>query len=496
MKKIVLDYQGMERRLALMEEDKLMRIHIEREGQGPFAGNVYNGIVREIVPGMNAAFVDIGFDKNAYLPYEETPKYHLDSQAKAYVKQGEKLLVRVLRDPEGTKGAKISALIEVSSPEMVYIKGEHFVRTSKKADRKTVQKWKHITAKHLQNDEGVIVRTSFLDADEEAFISKLSLLRERFEQLQSKASKSKTPALISDQNRILNLVESWTNGTSGELWTNSTEGAQLLRSVLSETWKLQKDKGNIFDSHGITEELERAVKKVVWLSNGSYLLFEKTEAMHVIDVNTGKFTGKHDINKTILDTNILAATEVGRQMILRNLSGIIVVDFINMKSSEHRQKVKAAMEAALKDDPLRSVVVGFTELGLMQITRKKEGPDLHEIFQEDCLECSGTGFIKSRQSSIYEMERQLEALKYSLEDYVWIVADLSFYKYIKDNIHTVKTHIASGDKNIFVTAGKMTGSNHFEIRALGSKTELEERIMRTEEGIKNKPIIHLLLNHD
>lgn len=498
MNKIVLDYKGMERRLGLLQNDKLMRIHIEREGQGPFAGNVYNGIVREIVPGMNAAFVDIGFDKNAYLPFEETPNYHLDPEAKTYVKQGEKLLVRILRDPEGTKGAKISALIEVSSPEIVYIKGEHFVRTSKKADRKTVQKWKHITAKNLQKDEGVIVRTSFLDADEESFISKLSELRERYEQLQRKASKSKAPALISDQNRILNLIESWTTGTTGDLWTNSAEGMQLLRSVLPETWeaKLQKDKVGLYDSHGVTEELEKAVKKVVWLSNGSYLLFGKTEAMHVIDVNTGKFTGKHDINKTILDTNILAATEVGRQMILRNLSGIIVIDFINMKSPEHRHQVQAAMETALKDDPLRSVVIGFTELGLMQITRKKEGPDLYEILQEDCLECSGTGLIKSRQSAIYELERQLEALKYSLDDSVWVVVDSSFYTYIKDNIHAVKIHILSGTKNIFVTEGRMTGANRFEIRALGNKKDLEERLKRTEEGIKNKPIIRMLVNHD
>lgn len=498
MNKIVLDYKGMERRLGLLQNDKLMRIHIEREGQGPFAGNVYNGIVREIVPGMNAAFVDIGFDKNAYLPFEETPQYHLDPQANVFVKQGEKLLVRILRDSEGAKGAKISALIEISSAEMVYIKGEHFVRTSKKADKKTVQKWKRITAKHLQKDEGVIVRTKFLDVGEEEFIAKLAELRERYENLRKKASKSKAPVLISDQNRILSLVESWSNDSSGELWTNSIEGVQLVRSVLPENWRLhfQKDKMDLFDSLGIEGEIEKAVKKVIWLSNGSYLLFEKTEAMHVIDVNTGKFIGKHDLNKTILDTNLLAATELGRQIILRNLSGIIVIDFINMKSTAARNQVLAAMEDALKNDPLRSVVVGFTELGLMQITRKKEGPDLYEILLEDCLECRGTGLIQNRLGSIYELKRQLETLKYSMDHSVWIVAAPSFYDYLSVHIHELKEHVMPYSKNILVTAGDVTGTNLFEIRALGNQEDLENRIKRTEENNKPKPTIRLLSNLD
>ena len=498
MNKIVLDYKGLERRIGLVENNKLMRLHMEREGQGPYAGNVYIGIVREIVPGMNAAFVDIGLGKNAYLPFEETPKYHLDRQAKAYVAQGEKLLVRILRDPEGSKGAKISALIEISSPEMVYIKGEHFVRTSKKADKKNVQRWKRITAKHLQKDEGVIVRTSFLDADEEAFISKLNVLRERFEHLQKKATKSKAPALISDQNRILNLIESWTNGTSGELWANTAEAIQVARSLVPENWTVQlhKDKEGLYDSLGITEEVEKAVKKVVWLPNGSYLLFEKTEAMHVIDVNTGKFTGKHELNKTILETNILAATEVGRQLILRNLSGIIVVDFINMKSPEQRHQVQAAMEAALKKDPLRSVVIGFTELGLMQITRKKEGPDLYEMMLEGCSVCNGTGFVKSSQGALFELARQMETLKYSLDDTVWIVADNAFYLYLNDHVSMVKEQILSYGKHVFITEGELSGSNRFEIRALGKVEELEGRITRTEKETMNKPIIRLLLNHD
>lgn len=498
MNKIVLDYKGTERRLGLLQTDKLMKIHIEREGQGPFAGNIYNGIVREVVPGMNAAFVDIGFEKNAYLPFEETPQYHMDRQAKVFVKQGEKLLVRILRDPEGTKGAKISALIEISSPEMVYIKGEHFVRTSKKADKKTVQKWKRITAKHLQRDEGVIIRTKFLEVDEEEFVAKLTGLRERYEQLQKTASKSKAPALISNQNRILSLVGGWSNDSTGELWTNSTEGMQLAGTVLSENWEMHfhKDKMDLFDSLGIAGEMEKAVKKVVWLSNGSYLLFEKTEAMHVIDVNTGKFIGKHDLNKTILDTNILAATEIGRQIILRNLSGIIVIDFINMKLMADRNQVLAAMENALKDDPLRSVVIGFTELGLMQITRKKEGPDLYEIMLEDCLECRGTGLIQNRMGAIYELERQLETVKYSLDDSVWIVAAPSFYTYLSVHVHELKAHILSCSKNILVTEGSVTGANLFEIRALGNQEDLEDRIKRTEEKNKKKPVIALLLNHD
>lgn len=497
MDKILLDYQNGEKRLGIWRDGRLHVFHIERDGDGPYAGNLYMGIVREVVPGMNAAFVDIGLEKNAYLPFEETPRYQLSGGESgiAYVSHGEKLLVRVVRDPQGTKGAKVSALIEISHPELVLIKGEHFVRTSKKASRQTTDKWKGIASAHLQEDEGVIVRTQFLEAEEGEFVNRLEGLRERYAALIRRAGSVKAPALVSGHNRITQIVQKCTEGTNGECYTNSSEGVGLLKeSVSSDDWTITwpKSKVPLFDEHQAEADLEKAVKKIVWLSNGAYLLFEHTEAMHVIDVNTGKFTGKHDQRRTMLETNLLAAKEVGRQIILRNLSGIIIVDFINMTSNTDRKKVKEEMESALGQDLTRSVVVGFTELGLLQITRKKEGPDLYELMLNDCPRCHGTGLIQGDKAEWHELLRQLEGMRYVVDECIWIDADLEFFSLLKDRRKEINTH----EKQILVRRTSVEGNHRFVIRSTGSVKELEERARRASGQQEEDSLWRLTVKED
>lgn len=497
MDKILLDYQNEEKRLGIWKDGRLYVFHVERDGEGPYAGNIYEGIVREVVPGMNAAFVDIGLEKNAYLPFEETPRYQLSGGKPgiAYVRQGEKLLVRVVRDPQGTKGAKVSALIEISSPDLVLIKGEHFVRTSKNASHQTANKWKSIAKKHLQEDEGVIIRTQFLEAEEQEFAAALAKLRMRYETLIRRANGVKAPALVSGHNRFTQIVQKWTVRTQGECYTNSSEGVRLLEDAISsDEWEIIRSKTNIplFEEHKAEADLEKAAKRIVWLSNGAYLLFERTEAMHVIDVNTGKFTGKHEQRKTMLETNLLAAKEVGRQVILRNLSGIIVIDFINMISASDRKKVAAEMEAALSADLTRSVVVGFTELGLLQITRKKEGPDVYEVILDDCPRCHGAGHIQGNKAEWFELSRQLEAMRYLLDDGLWIDADEDFFAFLKER----EKHLDTRGKQVFIRQAAVKGSHRFVIRATGTVNELEERIARAAAGEETGGLLRLMVKQD
>ena len=497
MDKIVLDYQNEEKRLGIWKDGRLHIFHVERDGEGPYAGNLYVGIVREVVPGMNAAFVDIGLMKNAYLSFEDTPRYQLSDgkPGMAYVRQGEKLLVRVIRDPQGTKGAKVSALIEVSSPELVLIKGEHFVRTSKNASRQTAGKWNSIAANHLKEDEGVIIRTQLLDASAEKFAAALDKLRARYEALIVRAKSVKAPALVSGHNRFTQIVQKWTEGTKGECYTNSSEGVRLLEeAVSSDDWPIMRSKSKIplFEEHEAEAEIEKMVKRVVWLSNGAYLLFERTEAMHVIDVNTGKFTGKHEQRKTMLETNLLAAKEIGRQIILRNLSGIIIADFINMTTVSDRQRVVAEVEAALSADLTRSVVVGFTELGLLQITRKKEGPDVYEVLLDDCPSCHGTGLIQGNKAEWFELSRQLEAMRYLMDECLWVDADAQFYAFLKGREKAIETH----GKKVIIRRAAVEGSRRFVIRATGTAEELEERIGRSSAAEGEGGLLRLMAKQD
>ncbi len=497
MDKILLDYQNKEKRLGIWKDGRLYVFHVERDGEGPYAGNVYEGIVREVVPGMNAAFVDIGLAKNAYLPFEETPRYQLSDgkPGVAYVRQGEKLLVRVVRDPQGTKGAKVSALIEISSPDLVLIKGEHFVRTSKNASRQTAGKWKTVAENHLHEDEGVIIRTQFLEASVEEFATALAKLRMRYETLIRRANEVKAPALVSGHNRFTQMIQKWTAGTKGECYTNSSEGVRLLEEAISsDEWEIMRSKSKypLFEEHKAEADLEKMTKRMVWLSNGAYLLFERTEAMHVIDVNTGKFTGKHEQRKTMLETNLLAAKEVGRQVILRNLSGIILVDFINMTSVSDRKKVAAEMEAALGADLTRSVVVGFTELGLLQITRKKEGPDVYEVMLDDCPRCHGTGQIQGNKAEWFELSRQLDAMRYLIDDCLWIDADEEFFAFLKEREKDMDTY----GKQVFIRQAAVEGSHRFVIRATGEAIELEERIARAAAAEGTAGLLRLMVKQD
>lgn len=492
MDRILLDWKMDEKRVAYLQNNKLKHLQMIRTDHTSIVGNIYIGIVREVVSGMNAAFVDIGLEKNAYLPFEETPACKLIKNEhlphSPYVRQGEKIIVRVLRDPEGTKGAKISALIEFSGPGIVYIKGEHFVRTSKKADYHTVNKWKAITKRHLFPDEGVIVRTNFLDAEEERFQEYLEDFRNQFIRIQKKSVKMKAPAILVEQNPILKSVEKWTKESNGELIVNTAEALKLL-DPLSAGWtvELYSKQEDLYGAFGLNEEIDKAVNRVVSLDNGADLVFDKTEAMHVVDVNSGKNIAIGSHRQTILESNMAAAKEIGRQIILRNLSGIILIDFINMKNVSDQKKVKQTLEASLKADPLQAKVVGFTELGLMQVTRKKEGADLYEWL----LDPSSMDRKRSKEAEWYELKRELAAQQYNLESSCWIDAEPTFYTYISGQPKQLWQLAASYQKDLFITKADIRGTRLWEMRGYGDTMELINRINRQEEAKMKDKFIHI-----
>lgn len=417
MRKIVVDASSREKRYAVLEGIDLVRLEVVKPNQVSRVGSIYLGKVTKVLPGMEAVFVDYGENKNGFLHRDELPAFQ---RAKAngemaqginhYVHQGEKLLVQVKQDETGTKGARLTALIEISSPSLVYIYGLDYIGVSKKITQQ--QQWREIAQQYKQADEGVIIRTA-MEKETEAFFSRtLTELKERYLELERKGKALKNPGVVYEQDLLYRLlVEDIGKFAAGHVVVNESSLYRKLMKLLQskEDWSVQLYQGseNVFSAYQLDTSIEKALKRIVWLDNGSYLIFEETEALTVIDVNTGKFTGKCDKGETYLRTNITAAKEVARQLRLRNLSGMILIDFINMKKNAHKQAVLEALKEASKDDEMRVKVVGFTELGIVEVTRKRTSPSFAEKMLSPCAACGGTGRVESAETIAFRLEREL-----------------------------------------------------------------------------------------
>lgn len=436
MKKVIVNMSSREKRYAILEDDKLVKLEVFLPNQQSLVGNIYVGKVTKLFPGMDAAFIDFGQDKNGFLHRDQLPSFQLSKQENGsavpgtigkYVRQGERLLVQVTRDETGTKGARLTGLIELSTDYLVYIHGIDYVGVSKKfEDPQSQQKWRNAAIEHKKADEGLIIRTSMENQGFERFQNQLLTLREKYAELHKKAAASKSPRLLYRSDTFLESVQrEISREQTGELIIDDFAGFKELEEWLSlhpGTWKAGYYKGrqNIFSEKKIGSQLERVFKRIVWLENGGYLIIEETEALTVIDVNTGKYTGKAEKEQTVFETNLQAAKEAASQIRLRNIAGIILIDFINMKDRENRRTITEALKEESKQDEMRTTVIGFTELGILQLTRKKTAPSLSEKMTEPCPCCQGTGKIDSPETIAFRLERELMEHRNRDAEAVWI----------------------------------------------------------------------------
>lgn len=432
MKKVIVNLSSREKRVAVLEDEVLRKVEVMPPHQHSTVGNIYLGKVTKVLPGMDAVFVDYGADKNGFLHRDEIPAYQLTkrdgkSPINHYVKQGEKLLVQVSRDETGTKGAKLTGLIEFSTDSLVYIHGIDYVGVSKKFKNERLQKyWREKATEYKQKDEGLIVRTSMEKESESAFLDKLNTLRQLYKELEGKSGTMKAPALLYEKDTFLEMViAEMAKTVSGQLFIDNFDASQELKKwVLTngKEWSISYETGakNIFSERNLDNQFEKAMKKVVWLDNGGYLIFEETEAFTVIDVNSGKFTGKVEKEATLFEVNAAAAKEVARQLRLRNISGIILIDFINMEKPQHRLEIIDLFKKEAAKDEMRMKVVGFTELGILQVTRKRTSPSLSETMTVPCPTCNGSGKVESAETVAFRLERELLEHRKTDDEAVWV----------------------------------------------------------------------------
>lgn len=396
---------------ALMEDGRLTEFSVERMEGASLIGNLYKGRVVNVLPGMQAAFVDIGLPKNAFLYVDDALHPHLDKQPKVkpsiteVLKPGDELLVQIMKEPLGGKGARVTTHFSIPGRWLVYMPNADYIGISKKIEQDAERsRLKNMAEKMRMDGEGIILRTNAEGESREALEEDLGTLRQAWNDAMLRSKLAEAPSEVQRASGLVErIVRDVITPDTEELIIDDEICLQQAKAYLRHTApalvekvKLYAHAQPLFNKFGIKEQLDRAFQSRIWLQSGGYLVWDQTEALSVIDVNTGKFTGSIDLEETVFHTNMEAAEEIARLLRLRDVGGIIIIDFIDMDSEEHRHQVEQRLETTIKQDRTKCQVVGWTRLGLMEITRKKARENPMNYFYETCASCKGRGKLYIR----------------------------------------------------------------------------------------------------
>jgi len=396
MNRILVDETSYGTHIGVVENGTLVELIYEKKNSLPIVGNVYAGKIMNVLPGMQACFVDIGREKNAFLYYGDD-KDNNGNIVKP--KMGGDVIVQVEKAEMGAKGAVLTKRISFAGKFLVVIPGDDKIGISKKiTDSVERKRIKDIIEQLLPENYGIIVRTEGKDKSYEIYEKEIKRLVEKSEGVLSKAEYAKAPSLLyTEINGVEKVLRDLYNDSIDEIVVNSSLDYETLiklceeKDISPKKIVMYESDVPMFENYYVASQAKAAFSKHVWLKSGGFIIIEQTEACVVIDVNTGKYTGKADLQKTILKTNLEAADEIARQLRLRNLNGMIIVDFIDMKTEENRKILQKHLEEAVAKDRLQTIVVGMTELGLMQITRKKKRQSIQQLMTRSCHCCGGSG---------------------------------------------------------------------------------------------------------
>lgn len=423
VKKLYINSLNRETRVALLEDQKVVEYMIERPLEKRVVGNIYKGKVADVLPGMQAAFIDIGIGKNAFLYVDDIyPSKGIKKDdgtklpaIREIVRQGEQILVQVNKEPVGTKGARVTTNITLPGRYLVYLPYGGHVGVSRRIEEELErERLKEIGEDLICNQEGLIVRTVCEGITEEELIQDLHSLRQQWADIYETAKhvEPSNPVFL-EVDMIPKVVRDLMTSEIKECLVDDRIQLQRLKQEMCQFPDLQERLilysgiQNIFDYYQITAELERSLRRKVWLKSGGYIVIDQTEALTVVDVNTGKFTGNQNLEETVLRTNLEAAKEIARQLRLRDIGGIIIIDFIDMIETENQVAVLELLEGALKNDRTKSNVVGLTSLGLVEMTRKKVRQNILEVISKACSTCNGKGYTLSEETVAAQVERML-----------------------------------------------------------------------------------------
>jgi ribonuclease G len=422
MEDIVINITPQETRVAILIAGVVQELHIERAALRGLVGNIYLGKVARVLPGMQSAFVDIGLERAAFLHvadiWESRGNGDKPPPIERLIHEGDALLVQVVKDPIGSKGARLSTQVSLAGRTLVYLPQDPHIGVSQRIEGEAERaNLREMLARVVPPDEsgGYIIRTSAEVAAESDLLADTDYLRKRWNEIREASGKVPAPSLLYQElslsQRVLrDVVTEQTSAIqidSRENYLAMKEFAEQYVPKAAERLVHYSGERPLFDLYQVDSEIEKALGRRVDLKSGGYLIIDQTEAMTTIDVNTGGFVGTRNFDDTIFKTNLEAAQSIARQLRLRNLGGIIVVDFIDMTTDEHRDAVLTEFKKALARDRTRVTVSGFTQLGLVEMTRKRTRESLAHILCEPCPTCEGRGEIKTASTICFEILREI-----------------------------------------------------------------------------------------
>lgn len=422
VREMLISHDTNETRVALLEDGQLVELYIERPKRS-VVGNVYLGRVKDVLPGMQAAFVDVGLEKNAFLYVDEVvaPEGMEDlprRDIQQLLKPGQQIMVQVLKDPMGTKGARVTTEITLPGRFLVLLPFSEFLGVSRKIEESERDRLHAIVAPHVPADTGVIVRTVAVGVAERDLVSDLEFLLRLWKRVSHQASDGLAPEVIyTEMDLALRFVRDVLSDEYKRLVIDDKSVYEKVVSFLKKTspqltrrCHLYKDREPMFDSYGLQATIDSALRRTVPLPSGGYLTVDKTEALTAIDVNTGRFVGKKNLEDTILKTNLEAAEEVVRQLRLRDIGGIIVIDFIDMEDQFHRAELMHRLQTALERDRTKTRISDMSRLGLVEMTRKNVTDGLYGVLTEVCPCCKGDGRVLSSATKRIAVERRMREI--------------------------------------------------------------------------------------
>ena len=431
-KELLLEAAGAQTRLAVIEDGSLCEMYIERRGREKLVGNIYMGRVVNVLPGMQAAFVDIGLEKNGFLyagdiqidrrglgPDAQQLEEQLKSLSiKKLVKPGQQVKVQVVKDPGGAKGPRLSGNVTLPGRMVVLLPTVGYVGVSRRIESEAERARLRQLAEGLRpKGMGLIVRTAAEGAQAQTLKGDIDYLVRLWESICQLAQHTTAPAVL---HRDLSLINRSVRDMllpgvkclrveGREAYETARKNAALLSQEMAGKVSLYDDRLPLFDLYRVDAQMEKAMTRKVWLGSGGYLVFDYAEALTVIDVNTGKFVGKKSLSDTVFKINCEAVAEIARQLRLRDIGGIVVIDFIDMEEEEHREALLQLLRKELKKDRTKTNLVGLTGLGLVEMTRKKVHQPIHTLVKQACPLCQGSGQVLTAESIAYAALSRLRA---------------------------------------------------------------------------------------
>ena len=453
---ILINVSPLETRVGILENGMLHEIYVERSSKMGLVGNIYKGKVVRVLPGMQAAFVDVGLERSAFIHTTDIVAINEDGleerhnggeDIQSLLHEGETITVQVVKDAIGTKGARLTTHLSLPSRYLVYMPHTQHIGISQRIeDEQERQRLRELVQECMAEEElptntGFILRTVAEGVGKEEIRADIKFLKRLWSSVESKIGSVSVPGAIYEELPLyLRAIRDFVRPDLEKIRVDSQESyLKLLSFVDSFVPELKghvehyRGERPIFDLYNAEDEIQKALGRKVPLKSGGYLIFDQTEAMTTIDVNTGAFVGHRNLEETLFKTNMEATNAIGRQLRLRNLGGIIIIDFIDMVDPEHQRQVMRMLEKLLERDHAKTNIIGMSDLGLVEMTRKRTRESLEQILCNTCTECDGRGSVKTAETVSYEIFREImrQARAYSSNSFL-VLASHTVGNYLMD----------------------------------------------------------------